>query len=141
VEDLPRGTETILLVEDDHDVRALARRTLEDRGYTVLPASGPHEALHLAKSARIDLLLTDIMMPQITGPRLVERFIAMYPTPVVVFMSGHAEDALTAAGINVTSEGSIASAFLRKPFTPVMLARVVREALDTQRSTHAALAT
>jgi signal transduction histidine kinase/ActR/RegA family two-component response regulator len=136
VEDLPGGTETILLVEDDHDVRALTRRTLEERGYTVLPAHGAHDALHLAASARVDLLLTDIVMPQITGPRLVERFVAMYPTPVVIFMSGHADEALTSAGMKM------GSAFLRKPFTPATLARTVREALDaSKQKAHATSAT
>ena len=127
VESVPTGTETILVVEDDSEVRALARRTLQDRGYRVLPAADAMEALRLARDATIDVLLTDIVMPQVSGPELVEMFLAVHPRPVIIYMSGYADDALTSARLAATS------AFLRKPFTPATLARTVREALDAGR--------
>src|SRR5205814_2702003 len=96
-EELPRGTETILLVEDDPDVRALVRRTLSDCGYTVLPAATPLDALRLAGAARIDVLLTDIVMPELSGPQLVDLYVAVHATPVIIYMSGHADDALLSA--------------------------------------------
>ena len=127
--DMPRGAETILLVEDDPAVRALARRTLTDLGYTVLPAVDGVEALRLARGARVDLILSDIVMPRMSGPQLVQRFLAEYPAPVVVFMSGYADEALI-------SEGRMISyALLRKPFTPAALARTIRQAIDASRKT------
>jgi len=121
---LPRGTETILLVEDESAVRNLARRTLESCGYTVLPASDPIEALHLAETARVDLVLSDIRMPHMTGTEMIEQFLLEHPAPVVVFMSGYAEEALMA------ESRSLRSSFIRKPFTPAALACTIREALD-----------
>jgi signal transduction histidine kinase len=121
---LPRGTETILLVEDESAVRNLARRTLESCGYTVLPASDPIEALHLAETARVDLVLSDIRMPHMTGTEMIEQFLLEHPAPVVVFMSGYAEEALMA------ESRSLRSSFIRKPFTPTALACTIREALD-----------
>jgi CheY-like chemotaxis protein len=127
MEELPSGSETVLLVEDDDDVRALARRTLENRGYTVLPARDSDEALRLAGRARVDVLLSDIVMPILSGPELAELFARIHPAAVIIFMSGYADDALTSMGMNV------GSAFLRKPFTPAALARTVRDALDASR--------
>ena len=127
----PRGTETILLVEDEDEVRTLARRVLEDCGYRVLVAAGGVEALAVARryEGRIDLLLTDIVMPRINGPRLVERFIATRPAPCVVYMSGYADDAIMQLEIDPGTY------FLRKPFTPLALARAIRDALDAARRT------
>ena len=123
----PRGSETILLVEDDAAVRVLARRTLEKCGYTVLPANDPAEALRLASTARIDAILSDVIMPKMSGPVMVERFLAEHPAAVVVFMSGYADDALRAEA------KALGYAFLRKPFAPVVLARAIRDALDATR--------
>ena len=127
--DMPHGAETILLVEDDPAVRALARRTLTDLGYTVLPAVDGVEALRLARGARVDLILSDIVMPRMSGPQLVQRFLAEYPAPVIVFMSGYADEALMAEG------RMISYALLRKPFTPAALARTIRQAMDASRKT------
>jgi CheY-like chemotaxis protein len=129
VADFPHGTETVLLVEDDAAVRTLTRRTLEGCGYTVLPASEPLEALRLATSARIDVIVSDMLMPNLTGPQLVERFLAKYPAPVVIFMSGYADAALMSDG------RAISAAYLRKPFTPSMLACAIRDALDASKAT------
>jgi signal transduction histidine kinase/ActR/RegA family two-component response regulator len=122
--DMPRGKETVLLVEDDPAVRAFSRRTLEELGYTVLPASDGVDALQLAASARIDLIVSDILMPRMSGPQMVQRFLAEYPAPVVIFMTGYADEML------ISEARAISSAFLRKPFTPSTLARAVRDALD-----------
>jgi CheY-like chemotaxis protein len=136
VEKLPTGSETILVVEDDPDVLALARRTLEEGGYRVLSATDAMEALRLGRDTAIDVLLTDIVMPQVSGPELVELFLSVHTQPVIIYMSGYADDALESARLTPTS------AFLRKPFTPAMLARTVREALDAaKRASHASLAT
>ena len=117
--DLPTGTETVLIVEDAEDVRILARRTLEERGYTVLVARNADEALEIAGVRRVDLLLTDIVMPRTSGPQLVAKYQKLRAAPLVIYMSGYADDALDPASV-----------FLRKPFTPATLARVVRAALD-----------
>jgi signal transduction histidine kinase/ActR/RegA family two-component response regulator len=126
---LPRGTETILLVEDESSVRNLARRTLESCGYTVLPASDPIEALQLAETARVDLVLSDIRMPHMTGTAMIEQFLLEHPAPVVVFMSGYAEEAV------IADSRSMRASFIRKPFTPATLARTIREALDASLQT------
>ena len=129
VASLPRGSETILLVEDESAVRNLARRTLESCGYTVLPASDPIEALQLAETARVDLVLSDIRMPHMTGTEMIEQFLLEHPAPVVVFMSGYAEESV------IADSRSLRSSFIRKPFTPASLACTVREALDASLRT------
>jgi signal transduction histidine kinase/CheY-like chemotaxis protein len=123
----PRGSETVLLVEDDPYVRLLARRTLETCGYRVLPAAEPQEALRLAADARIDIIVSDVVMPNMSGPDMVERFQSTHPGTIAVFMSGYADDALR------TNAALVGTAFIRKPFPPVALAQVVREALDSRR--------
>jgi len=125
--ELPRGTETILIVEDAEDVRILARRTLEERGYTVLVARNAEEALEIANARSIDLLLADIVMPRTSGPQLVAKYLATRPAPLVIYMSGYADDALAQYELD---PGAV---FLRKPFTPMVLARTVRDALDALR--------
>jgi CheY-like chemotaxis protein len=129
VEDEPvrGGDETILIVEDAEDVRILARRALEERGYTVFVARNASEALEIGLAGNIDLLLTDIVMPQTSGPQLVTEYLATRRVPVVVYMSGYADDALE------RYELDSASTFLRKPFTPASLARTIRHALDAGR--------
>jgi signal transduction histidine kinase/ActR/RegA family two-component response regulator len=126
-EDLPRGSETILIVEDAEDVRILARRSLEERGYTVFVARNAEEALEIGIAGKIDVLLTDIVMPHTSGPQLVARYVATRPRPVVIYMSGYADEALAQYEIDAST------VFLRKPFTPGMLARAVRDALAADR--------
>ena len=128
--DLPNGTESILIVEDAEDVRILARRTLEERGYTVRVARSAAEALEIAAAGSVDVLLTDIVMPHTSGPQLVAEFLATRPAPVVVYMSGYSDDALELYELDPDA------VFLRKPFTPAGLARTVRRAIDdaAQRS-------
>jgi CheY-like chemotaxis protein len=130
-DDAPRGSETILVVEDESEVRALVREVLQERGYRVVEAAGPREALHLAADARqrFDLILTDVVMPQMTGPALADLLIAEQPGLPVLFMSGYADSAVVEHGVLQTGR-----AYLQKPFTPIQLARVVRRVLDAARA-------
>jgi signal transduction histidine kinase/DNA-binding response OmpR family regulator len=123
-DDLPGGTETVLIVEDAEDVRVLARRALEERGYTVLVASNADDALAIAAKRRVDVLLTDIVMPRTSGPQLVSRYPQSNPAPLVIYMSGYADDALSQYELDPNT------VFLRKPFTPAVLLRTLRDALS-----------
>ena len=122
-----RGMETVLLAEDASAVRAVVRQTLERHGYTVLEAPNGKAALDLAakQADRIDLLLTDVVMPEMSGRRLAERFTALRPGVKVLYMSGYTDDAVLRHG--VLGPGV---AYLQKPFSPDVLAGKVREVLD-----------
>jgi PAS domain S-box-containing protein len=124
---LPRGTETVLLVEDEKEVRGLAREVLEGLGYTVLEAAVPGDASLIAERhvGLIELLLTDVVMPGMSGRALASRVAAERPETKVLFMSGYTDDAIVRHG--VLEPGT---SFLEKPFTPQALAMKVREALD-----------
>jgi CheY-like chemotaxis protein len=128
---MPCGSELVLLVEDEDTVRRLARSFLENRGYRVLEARHGAEALALCKNRLkpIDLLLTDIVMPEMGGRELAEHTAALYPNMKVLFMSGYTDDALVREGIKV-----LGTPFLQKPFTLQELARTVREVLDAKVS-------
>jgi len=122
-----RGTERVLLVEDEEDVRAVARESLARYGYTVLEARDGEEALRIAgaERGRIDLMVTDVVMPGMNGRRLAERLLAIRPGTRVLYVSGYTDDALSQHGI-LDQE----LAFLAKPFSPETLARSVRQVLD-----------
>ena len=123
----PSGTETILLAEDATAVRVAARQILERFGYTVLEAANGTDALNTAQNgAAIDLLLTDVVMPEMSGRELVERFAKLRPNTKVLFMSGYTDDAIVRHG--VLRPGT---AYLQKPFSPDTLGRKVREVLDS----------
>src|SRR5262249_33671700 len=126
---LPSGTESVLLVEDQEEVRSLAREVLQMVGYTVLEAENGRDALRVAGAHPdgIDLLLTDVVMPQVGGRDLADRLRANRPGLRVLYMSGHTDDAIIHHG--VLDPGG---AFLQKPFTPETLAKRVREILDHQ---------
>jgi two-component system, cell cycle sensor histidine kinase and response regulator CckA len=123
----PAGTETVLVVEDEHMVRGLVRSVLEGSGYRVLEAMNGDEALHVCArhGHEIDLLLTDIVMPGTGGRDLVERLAPRYPEMRVLFMSGYTDDAILRQGVTTST-----ASFIQKPFSPVALARKVRELLD-----------
>src|SRR2546422_11627134 len=124
------GSETILLVEDEHLVRLLARKVLERAGYRVLVAAGGAEALDLAEryAGPIHLLLSDVVMPGMNGRELMRRLAQLRPDLRVLYMSGYADEAVAQHG--VLDPGT---AFLQKPFTPGGLADKVRGVLDTPR--------
>ena len=122
-----RGTETILLVEDDPALRRLCATILRDRGYTVLEAANGPEALQAAKDHpdEIHLLVTNLIMPRMSGREVSDRLLAERPDMKVLVVSGHAEDVVAQHGV---LEGSFE--FLKKPFTPKTLAWKVRTVLD-----------
>ncbi len=124
---LPRGTETILLVEDDVAVRSLTRRLLEQFGYRVLAASGAADAMRLAEehTGDIALVVADVVMPEMGGRQLAERLALARPGMKVLYLSGYPDDAVVRHGV-LESE----MAFLQKPFTMEGLAVKVRHTLD-----------
>jgi two-component system cell cycle sensor histidine kinase/response regulator CckA len=124
---MPTGTETILLAEDEQMVRDLIRRILTRCGYTVLTAERPNEALMLGQEhpASINLLITDVVMPQIGGKELAARLVSSHPEAQVLFISGYTDNAIVHHG--VLDEGVN---FIQKPFSPSSLAIKVREILD-----------
>ena len=124
-----RGTETVLLAEDDDQVRALARETLEISGYTVLEAAHPEAAVTMAQEhgGPLQLLLTDVVMPGMNGRALADRVLALRPGIKVLFMSGYPVAAIAPHG--TLQPGT---QLLQKPFTPGSLARKVREVLDAR---------
>ncbi|MDX2021745.1 MAG: PAS domain S-box protein [Deltaproteobacteria bacterium] len=126
-----RGTETILLVEDEPAVRSFVGRVLRQLGYKVLDASNGAEALLVAEQhkGRMHLLLTDVVMPRLSGQELAERLAPAWPDMAVLFMSGYAEEAIVKQG--VLRPGSD---FIEKPLNASGLARKVREILDRQPS-------
>jgi CheY-like chemotaxis protein len=121
------GTETILLVEDEPNVRRVARKFLQKQGYTVLETGQPKQALPIcqAHDGEIDLLITDVIMPDMSGRELAEHLGRMYANLKVLYISGYANEALNQQGLLGTG-----IAFLEKPFSSEALARSVREALD-----------
>jgi two-component system cell cycle sensor histidine kinase/response regulator CckA len=123
----PSGSETVLLAEDNEEVRALARLTLQSCGYTLLEASDGVEALELGHQHEgpIHLLLTDVVMPRMSGKRLAELLQEMRPELKALYLSGYNDEAVGRHGVLEAG-----SAFMQKPFTPTTLALKVREVLD-----------
>jgi PAS domain S-box-containing protein len=131
IDDLPSGTETVLLVEDDSAVREVAAHTLRQQGYTVIEASNGQEALHLMRECdeEIHLLLTDVVMPEMNGKALADQIQSVCPNIKALFTSGYTDDAIVQHG--VLKPGI---AFISKPFLPSALACKVRETLDALQS-------
>ena len=122
------GKETVLIVEDDEMVRKLSSRTLKKFGYAILEARNGLKALDLCKEykGQIDLVLTDVIMPEMGGPELVKQLSEQYPHIKVVYMSGYTDNAISHHG--VIEEGI---AFINKPATPDELGQKVRDVLDS----------
>jgi two-component system, cell cycle sensor histidine kinase and response regulator CckA len=125
-----RGSETVLLVEDEESVRQLVRDTLELRGYRVIEAETGEAGLRAADEINgpIDLLITDLVMPGIGGKQLAAEMARRRPATHILFLSGYAEDAIRDNG-----DLESGAAFLQKPFTLQSLARKVREVLRTEK--------
>jgi CheY-like chemotaxis protein len=125
-QDLARGTEAVLLVEDEEEVRRLASEILHGCRYTVLETGDPLEALTMAERRRgaVDLLVTDMVMPAMGGSELAERLMAACRGMRALYISGYPNDVITQAGASGTGR-----AFLHKRFTPDDLTRKVREVL------------
>ncbi|MBI3635663.1 MAG: response regulator [Candidatus Rokubacteria bacterium] len=124
------GTETILLAEDDVDVRGVTRETLALLGYTVLDADGPESALRLARdhASRIDLLVTDVVMPGMNGRQLAERVVELHPEAQVLYISGYTANIVAHHGVLEAGTD-----LLEKPFSAERLGRKVRDILDRPR--------
>ena len=130
------GSETVLVVEDQHELRELAKRVLGGHGYRVLVAANGVEALKLAEQAGpIDLLVTDVIMPGMSGREVALLLSAMRPELKVLYVSGYPDESIVHHGV---LEAGIA--FLQKPFSPDALARRVRRVLDADRPPEAATA-
>jgi PAS domain S-box-containing protein len=129
IRNLRRGTETILLAEDEEGVRALTRHVLVGCGYTVLEAADGDDAVRVAAgyAGTIHLLITDVVMPGTGGRAMAEQICELYPEMRVLFVSGYTDDAVIRHG--VLREGVN---FLQKPFSPMMLSFKVREVLDEE---------
>jgi signal transduction histidine kinase len=127
--ELPRGQETVLIVEDEPGVLEVATEALRQQGYTVLSAASPAEALQIAQSFRepIHLLVTDVVMPIMSGRDLAEYLTRLYPQLRVLYVSGYTENTIVHHGV---LDAGIH--FLPKPYTPSQLVRKVREVLDSE---------
>jgi DNA-binding NtrC family response regulator len=126
-EELSRGSETILVVEDNDEVRKLAVRVLEKQGYNVLEASTGEEALLLCERRKepIHMLLVDVVMPGMSGWELAKNLLSLYPEMKVLYMSGYTDNTIAHHGILKPGLN-----YIQKPFTLEGLAKKVREALD-----------
>jgi len=126
-----RGTETILVAEDQRGIRAVVRAALSRYGYTVLLASDGQEALRIVAdhAGPIHLLLTDVVMPLMSGRELVQRLCGTHPHLKVLYTSGYTDDAIVRHGVLEPD-----AAFLEKPFTPQTLVQKIREVLDTPKA-------
>ena len=126
-----RGTETILIVEDEESIRGITSRILGEAGYTVLVAASGNEALAVcnAHNAKIHLLLTDVVMPEMGGRALAEHVVALRPGIKMLYMSGYTDEA-------IAHHGTLAPGthFIAKPFSATILTRKVREVLDSDKA-------
>jgi CheY-like chemotaxis protein len=123
---IPRtGSERILLVEDDESVKTLLTEQLRAQGYTVTDVADPTQAIELAHDADCDLLITDVVMPEMNGRELAERLVAQRPQLKVIYMSGYTDQAIVERGILIQDIN-----FLQKPFDSTEMVTKVRDVLD-----------
>jgi hypothetical protein len=124
---LTEGTETVLLAEDQLSIRKVIREALESKGYQVLEAYDREDALQIVARypGRIDVLVTDIVMPQLRGTELARLVSKSHPGAVVIFISGYSEEALIETGLLGQNE-----TLIQKPFDPEILVTKIRELLD-----------
>lgn len=123
------GNETILVVDDDSSIRRLIQDILKPLGYRILLASDGDEALDMIKkNGSVDVLLTDVIMPNMNGRQLADIFFRDYPGVKVIFMSGHTDETITQQG--VLSEGDV---LIEKPLSPSKLTSRLREILDRKQ--------
>ena len=120
------GTETILVIEDEVGVRSFINLALESSGYTVLEADSAESALEICArhDGPIHLLLTDVVMPRMSGPRVAEQVAAVRPDIKVLYMSGYTDDSVVRHGV-LTQE----MPFIQKPLSPIALRKKIREVL------------
>jgi CheY-like chemotaxis protein len=128
-EELPRGRETVLVVEDESAIRVFVAQVLRNQGYNVVEATGSGEAFLLAEKfpKEIDLLLTDVIMPAMNGPELAERLAAIHPEMKVLYMSGYPDETIARHGVLKKGVN-----FLQKPFTIEDLLASLRKVLDQE---------
>ena len=127
---MPKGTETVLLAEDEAGVLDVASKMLSQQGYTVLRASNGVEALGVAwmyAPEKIDLLLTDVVMPQMDGKALADQLVTIHPETRVLYTSGYTDEVIGHHGVL-----EVGTRFLQKPFSQPSLVHKVREVLDEQ---------
>jgi DNA-binding response OmpR family regulator len=131
------GTETVLLVEDEPQVRAVAARALRSAGYRVLEATNGRDGVQVARREReaIDLIVSDVVMPEMGGKEMVELARQFLPSVAVLFVSGY-----TAGSFPLPSDDPSAHLFLPKPFTPQELLAMVRQVLDRHAARRASAA-
>lgn len=125
-----RGSETILIVEDETFLREMIKETLTSFGYSIISASGGQEAIPLCKKHKnkIHLILTDVVMPQMDGREFIEYLKPLHPRTKVLYMSGYTDDDILRHGIH-----DLETEFIQKPFSPIALVRKIREILDLQK--------
>ena len=125
-----RGSETILIVEDETFLREMIKETLTSFGYSIISASGGQEAIPLCKKHKnkIHLILTDVVMPQMDGREFIEYLKPLHPRTKVLYMSGYTDDDILRHGIR-----DLETEFIQKPFSPIALVRKIREILDLQK--------
>jgi CheY-like chemotaxis protein len=125
---MPQGTESVLLVEDEPNVRKISSTVLRGLGYDVVEATCGEEALRVIQQGKlkaIDLLVTDVIMPEMNGKELADQVLLSHPETKVLFISGYTADAIDQHGISDESLN-----LLQKPFTASILAAKIREVLD-----------
>ena len=126
LEHLPTGSETILVVEDDSELRETIIRILERLGYRVMPAPDPERALHLATLSPADLVLVDVVLPQMSGVTLAHKLATLRPGIRILYTSGYTTDEV----LDDHGERQHGVGFLQKPFTPRQIAGTIRRLLD-----------